>query len=190
MTPDVELALSPALTYERLTRARASGDAVAVAGRLALALLLIGTSVAVSATGRVSLELVVTIGLSWSVAVAVQVVAAAAVILPARARAVPAGRAFELWCQAHVPWSLWFLVSPVVLALTGFRIPNTILVAIALVPLVWTGVLLHAFARRVLRSPHPAVLTAVHQSIVWGLALCYAAFAFGGWDRVLDEIGL
>lgn len=190
MTTDVELALSPAVTYERLTRARTSGDAAAVAGRLALALLIIGTSVAVTATDRVSLVLVVTIGLSWSFAVAVQAVAAAAVILPARARTVTAPRAFELWFQAHVPWSLWFLLSPVFFAIVGFRIPDKILVATALVPLVWTGALLNAFARRVLGSPRPAVVTAVHQTVLWGLALCYAAFAFGGWDRVLDEIGL
>ena len=35
-----------------------------------------------------------------------------------------------------------------------------------------------------------ALATKLHQGIVWGLTLCYIAYAIGGWDRVLEEVGL
>jgi len=190
MTADVELAFAPAVTFERLARARAEGRVTALAGRLLLALAVLGTGVAVSATGRVSVELVAGIALSWSFALLVQAAAAALVILPARARTVTALRAFELWFQAHVPWSLWLLLPPLYFVAAGRHAPDGAVLAAALVPVVWTALLMRAFARRVLRSPRAEIVTVVHQTVLWGLTLCYFAFAMGGWDRVLAEVGL
>ena len=190
MNADLEIAISPAATFERLAATRASGRAGALAGRLLLALAVIGTSVAVAATGRVSFELVGGIALSWSFALLVQLLAAAAIIVPARERGATALRAFELWFQAHVPWSLWFVLPPLYFSLVGRRATETPLALAALVPIAWTAVLLHAFARRVLRSRRAAAIVLLHQGIVWGLTICYIAFAIGGWDRVLEEIGL
>src|SRR6185503_6765899 len=187
MTTDLQIALAPAATFERLANARASGRAGALAGRVLLALAVIGTSVAVHAASRVSFELVGGIGLSWSFALLVQLLAAAAIIVPARARSVTALRAFELWFQTHVPWSLWFLLPALYFALAGRRVTETPLAVAALVPMAWTLVLLHAFAARVLRSRRAAAIVLLHQGIVWGLTLCYIAYAIGGWDRVLEE---
>ena len=190
MTTDLEIALAPAATFERLANARASGRAGALAGRVLLALAIIGTSVAAHAARRVSFELVGGIGLSWSFALLVQLLAAAAIIVPARARTVTALRAFELWFQAHVPWSLWFLLPAIYFSLAGRRVTETPLAVGAVVPMAWTLVLLHTFAARVLRSRHPAAIVLLHQGIVWGLTLCYITYAIGGWDRVLEEVGL
>ena len=190
MTADVALAFSPAATFERLARARARGRLAALAVRLLLAVAVIGTAVAVAATGRVSVGLVAGVGLSWSFAVAVQVAAAAAIILPARARTVTVLRAFELWFQAHLPWSLWFLLPPLYFAVSGERLHDSAVAIAAIVPMVWTVVLLRAFARRVLRSSRVVTIVTAHQLVVWGLTLCYVAYAIGGWDRVLHEVGL
>jgi len=190
VTADLEIALAPAATFERLANARRIGRAGALAGRLLLALAVIGTSVAVQAASRVSVDLVGGIALSWSFALLVQLLAAAAIILPARARTVTALRAFELWFQAHVPWSLWFLLPALYFSFAGSRVTEIPFVVAALVPLVWTIVLLRAFAARVLRSPRAAAIVLLHQGVVWGLTLCYIAYAIGGWDRVLQEVGL
>ena len=190
MTTDLQIALSPAATFERLANERATGRTGALVGRLLLALAIIGTSVAAHAASRVSFELAGGIGLAWSFALLVQLLAAAAVIVPARARTVTALRAFELWFQAHVPWSLWFLLPALYFSLVGRRVTETPLALAALVPLAWTIVLLYVFAARVLRSHRAAVIVLLHQGIVWGLALCYIAYAIGGWDRVLEEVGL
>ena len=190
MTTDLEIALAPAATFERLTNTRASGRADALVARLLLAVAIIGTSVAADAARRVSFALVGGIGLSWSFALLVQLLAAAAIIVPARARTVTALRAFELWFQAHVPWSLWFLLPALYFSVAGRRLTDTPLAVGALVPLAWTIVLLHAFAARVLRSRRAAVIVLLHQGIVWGLTLCYLVYAIGGWDRLLEEVGL
>jgi hypothetical protein len=190
MTPDLALALAPAATYDALAHARTTGRAGALAGRLLLAVAVIGMGVAVAATGRVSVELLAGVGLSWSFAVAVQALAAAVIILPARARTVTVLRAFELWFQAHVPWSLWLLLPALYAAATGGRLNEGTIVLAALVPMAWTVLLLRAFARRVLRARHVVVVIAAHQLVVWGLTIGYIAFAIGGWDRVLDEVGL
>jgi hypothetical protein len=190
MTTDLQIALAPAATFERLAHVRTTGRAGALAGRLLLALAIIGTSVAAAATSRVSIELVGGIGISWSFALLVQLLAAAAIIVPARTRTVTALRAFELWFQAHVPWSLWFLLPALYFALAGRRVTETPLALAALVPLAWTIVLLHAFAVRVLRSRRAAAIVLLHQGIVWGFTLCYIVYAIGGWDRVLEEVGL
>ena len=99
-------------------------------------------------------------------------------------------RAFELWFQAHVPWSLWFLLPALYFSLAGRRVTEAPLAVAALVPIAWTIVLLHAFAARVLRARRAVAIVVLHQGIVWGLTLCYIAYAIGGWDRVLEEVGL
>jgi len=190
MNDDVQLAFAPDATYARLVRERATAQVGPMLGRIALALAVIGTSVAVAATGRVSIELVTTIGVSWSFALLVQAIAAAAVIVPARTRRVTATRAFELWFRAHLPWTVWFLVPAGVFGLTGVRFSETALFAGALVPLVWTILVLRAFGRQVLGVTRVSAMAAVHQVVVWGLALSYIAFAIGGWDRVFDYLGL
>lgn len=190
MSTDVELALAPADTFDRLARARTAGSVTALVGRILLGLAILGTSVAVSATGRVSTRLVAITAASWSFVLLVQVIAAAVVILPARARLVTRLRAFELWFQAHLPWSLWLLLPPLYFVITGRRITDTVLMGAALLPMTWTALLMRAFSQRVLRSRRAHVVTLVHQTVLWGLTLCYIAFAIGGWDRVLDEVGL
>ena len=130
------------------------------------------------------------IGLAWSFALLVPLRAAAAIWVPARGRAVTALRAFELCFQTHVPWSLWLLLPALYFSLAGRRVTETPLALAALVPIAWTIVLLHAFATRVLRSRRAAAFVLLHQGLVWGLTLCYITYAIGGWDRVLEEVGL
>ena len=65
-----------------------------------------------------------------------------------------------------------------------------VLLVTALVPLVWTVFMLRAFGRQVLGIRHIGATATLRLAIVWGLTLTYIAFAIGGWDRVLEEIGL
>jgi hypothetical protein len=187
---DVQLALAPESTFDRLVRARQTGSAAALTGRLLLTIAVMGVSVAIDATGRASLELAASIGASWSFVLLVQALAAAAVILPARARAVTGPRAFELWFQAHLPWSLWLLLPAIAALVIGHKVGDTTLAGLALIPLGWSALLLRAFARHVLRARRALLVVAVHQAVLWGLALCYITYAVGGWDRMLAEIGL
>jgi hypothetical protein len=60
----------------------------------------------------------------------------------------------------------------------------------ALIPMAWTALMMRAFARRVLQSTRAEIVTLVHQTVLWGLTLCYIAFAIGGWGRILDTVGL
>lgn len=190
MTGDVELAVFPAATFNRLVRARRTGSVRSLAGRILLALAVIGISVAIDATGRATVELTAGIGASWSFVLLVQALAAAAIIVPARERAVTTLRAFELWFQAHVPWSLWLLLPALAALVIGRKVGDTTLESLALIPMAWTLLLLRAFARQVLRARHALLVVAVHQAVLWGLALGYVAYAIGGWDRVIAEIGL
>jgi hypothetical protein len=190
VTADVELAFKPASTYARLVRDRHTGSARALAGRVLLAIAAIGISVAIDATGRASVGLAAGIGASWSFALLVQALAAAAVILPARGRAVSTLRAFELWFQAHAPWSLWLLLPALTALVIGRKVGDPTLEGLALIPMAWTPVLLWFFARRVLRARRALAVVLVHQAVLWGLASCYVAYAIGGWDRVLAELGL
>ena len=190
MTTDVRLAFAPGATYARLVQDRTSGHAGALLARLALAVAIIGTSVASAATGRVSLALVASVGASWSFALLVQVLAAAAIIVPARSRRVTTLRAFELWFRAHLPWTLWLLLPPLIFVATGTQVPDTVIFGTALVPVAWTVVVVRAFARHVLATRRVATAAAVQQAIVWGCTIAYIAYAIGGWDRVLTEVGL
>jgi hypothetical protein len=190
VTGDVELAIFPAATFDRLVRARRTGSLGSLARRIVLALAVLGVSIGIDATGRASVGLASGVGISWSFVLLMQAVAAAAVILPARERAVTMLRAFELWFQAHVPWSLWLLLPALTATVLGHKVGDGKLAGLALIPLAWTLLLLRAFARQVLRAPRPLLVVAVHQAVLWGLAVCYITYAVGGWDRMLAQIGL
>jgi len=171
MNQDVRLAFAPDATYAQLVTERATAQVGPILGRIALAAAVIGTSVAVAATGRVSLGLVATIALSWSFALLVQAIAAAAIIVPARARRVTAARAFELWFLAHVPWTLWFLVPAAFSGITAAHVSESLRFVGALVPIVWTILVLRAFGRQVLGATRVGTLAMAHQVIVWALTL-------------------
>jgi len=189
---DPQVAWSPAATYRALVRKSPPTHAAHLAGRLALVALIIGTTIAISSTGRVMLPLVARTTLCWFFVVIVQMVAAALLIGSASGRAVAFPRAMALFFLGHAPWSLWLLAFAArsAVARAGGGILDLFLLT-ALVPLVWTIVIMSAFCREVLglSARAAALRTFGHQALIWTFTFIYAAVVVQAWPRFLNLLG-
>jgi hypothetical protein len=187
MSPELQVMAAPARAYRRLTPGHDAGVAGAF-GRLASAALVLGTALAIYATGRVTAGLVVSLALCWSFVLAVQL--AGAVVLLAWGRPPSLGRAsaIDLLFMGQGPWSLWLLAIAAWSAWLPNR-PSTELAVLctAIVPLVWTLIILFSFCGVVLQAPpwRAAALTLLHQLTVWSLTFLYIAAAIALWPRLL-----
>jgi len=183
----LRLALAPALGYVSLLAARRTATWPAALAGPARALGIIGVLVSIATTGRLTLELALTLAAAWSFAVLIQVVAAAAIVGTAPRRAAGRRRAFELLFLGDAPWSLW-LLGATASAVALDRIALTPLAVTMVVPIAWTMVIVAAFCREVLGADRRGAMirAAVHQAIVWGLALQVAAIAAGSWGRLIQ----
>ena len=189
MNLDAQLALSPARVYRALVR---ESRRVALVPRLALTMLLLGSAVSTSAAERVTLGLVASTAVCWSFVAGIQVVIASLLIVSAPRRRSTVGRALRLFFLGHVPWSLWILTfgaRAVVTSSAGGVID--LFLATALVPLVWTIVIVAAFCREVLgtSSRDAAFRTFVHQAFSWTVALLYVVVMVQAWPRLLRLVG-
>jgi hypothetical protein len=108
---------------------------------------------------------------------------------PGRRLSVP--RCLELLFAAHLPWSLWMLVTIGIDTFTPVPIPLVIQVLSLLVPAVWTTIILSAFCRIVLGcTPARAhLLIVAHQAMTWTAFFGYVVLVSGLWPRVLAFIG-
>jgi hypothetical protein len=189
LSADVLLAIAPAREYQRLVQEPGTIGPVAALRRPAFVALLIGVLLAICATGRVTLGLVASTTACWSIAPAVQAAAGAAIIASSRRRQVGMARAVDLFFAGHVPWSLWML------AVAGWSMlrepaPITVLLSSVAIPVAWTAVIVFAFCRTVLQAGARGALvrTAVHQALIWGVAVAIAVPNVGGWARVVATI--
>ena len=178
------VALAPGATYGALAASRAHASWIqALAGPLITAVVL-GTTLSVAATHVASLRAVIGVALFWSFVPAVQLFSAWTICRrPPRAN-VTLPRAIELLFLAHLPYSLWL----VGFAAGSFAVPPgpalvNGLLASAVVPVVWTPLLIAAFGRAVLGcTPREARRrTIAHQAITWGVILALAILAYQPW---------
>jgi predicted nucleic acid-binding protein len=190
LSPDLRVALTPRSAYTTLAAEHAGGPLAAL-GRPALVALILGTAIAVSSTHRVTLKLVASTTICWTFVVVVQLLAATVLIASARRRRVGMLRALELFFISHAPWSLWILAFAVRAALwrSGGGMTDPFLLT-ALVPLVWTGVIVSAFCREVLGiSGRAATLrTLWHQGLIWTIAFIYVVVVVQAWPRFLNLV--
>lgn len=188
---DLHVTVSPGKAYGILAGEHAAVGPLVAVKRPALVALILGTTIAISATHRVTLTLVASTSLYWSFAPLVQMLAAAIVIASSRQRRLGMARALDLFFMGHVPWSLWILAFGVRAAIGphGTGITDYFLIS-ALVPLVWTAIIVFAFCRTVLNSSPRGALrrTLLHQGIIWTFTIAYVVMAVQAWPRFLKAL--
>jgi hypothetical protein len=185
---DLRLLVAPSETYRKIGESPADSRAAlsrAVA-RVVAPAIIAGITTAVAATGRISWSLAATGAACWSFLAPLQIVTAAAVILPANRR-VTFPRALELFFLGHAAWSLWLVLSAAVLLVAPGGVPLDAVLLSALVPLVWTAIVIRAFFREVLQLERrrAAMWTAIHQALTVLVIVLYVGWAVQLWPRVL-----
>jgi hypothetical protein len=162
--------------------------------------LVIGTAVPIMAVQRVTLGLLVSSALSFSFVVAIQMAVGAAIVATGGGR--PSGRPFnaashrtslpralDLWFAGHVPYSLWLLTVAAVFASMPAASMD-LLIALAVIPAIWTAVIVAAFCRRVLGTSRAGARwrAAVHFLVIWTIGFQLVALSAGGWFQVYGPI--
>jgi hypothetical protein len=186
ISSELQVALSPSATFDRLLIDEAHVRGWRLLRRPAMVLVAIAVLVPIAAVQRVTLALVVTAALSWSFVIAIQMIVGASVIGSAPARVVRGLRALDLWFAGHIPYSLWMLVSFGIMALSSTD-PLRLVIAAAIVPAIWTAFIVTAFCRTVLRTSVSGARwrAAAHFVATWAITLSYIAWAAGGWFQLL-----
>jgi len=186
---ELQVALAPAATYERLLSScgpAKAGHYVRSLRLPAMVVLVIAVMAPIMAVQRVTIGLVATAALSWCFVVALQAIVALAVIASAPARKVATLDALDLWFAGHVPYSLWMLCAfGVMAAMTTGR--DRLLIASAVVPAIWTAFIVAAFCRTVLGATASGARwrAAAHFVAIWAITASYIAWAAGGWFQLL-----
>ena len=182
---ELQIALAPQASYQRFRSAVLPGR-LHVLRRLALIVLVIAVMAPIMAVQRVTLGLVATAALSWSFVVALQAMVGIGLIASAPSRSVGALQALDLWFAGHLPYSVWMLCAfgLTAMAKTG---PIRLVILSAVVPAIWTAIIVAAFCRTVLgTTPSGARWRAVaHFVSIWAITLGYIAWAAGGWFQLL-----
>lgn len=150
-----------------------------------LASLLIGCAASVASTNRITLSLAVGLSLSWMFVPLTQVLIAAVIVATARAPRMGGLRAVALLLRGHAPWSLFLLLAAGIVALGGYP-AYRVMTVVAIVPMLLTLRIVHAFSREVLDAgARGAVVRAVaHQGLTWLVAAVYLDKAVGLTPRV------
>jgi hypothetical protein len=168
-------------------------SAASVARRVVSLHLLLAVCVSLAATQRVTVTLVASVFVCWLVVPFTQLVAATVFVRSAPGRPASMTVALDRLFAAHGPWSGWLVLVAAASMVTGnlAAIPLSLLLASALVPLVWTGMLLHRYATGVLglSGTRAVVQVAVHQAVVWGIAFVFAAWAVALTPRLAGSAG-
>ena len=188
---DLRLALSPTETYRQSIAEPVRGSWLRALERIAFVALLIGTAVTLSSARRLPPGLVLMGIVCWSFVPITQWLIGLVVIGRAPGRPLSVPRCLELLFAAHLPWSLWMLVTIGIDTFTPVPIPLVIQVLSLLVPAVWTTIILSAFCRIVLGcTPARAhLLIVAHQAMTWTAFFGYVVLVSGLWPRVLAFIG-
>jgi hypothetical protein len=188
LSSEATVALAPAAGYRRLLENNTPVPWWRALERPAVVLLIVGVVVPVMALQRVTIGVVATAALSWSFVLAIQSLTGAAVIASVPARSIDATRALDLWFAGHLPFSLWLLVTAGWVAMSA-SMSMEVLVLSAVVPSVWTAIIVSAFCRTVLGTTRNGGRwrAAGHSMATWGVGLSYIAWAVGGWFRLLGQ---
>jgi hypothetical protein len=192
LSSELQVALAPAATYQRLVSPAGSGPAeaghyVRLLRRPAFVVLVIAVMAPIMAVQRVTLGLVATAALSWSFVVALQSIVGIGLIATAPSRKLSVLQALDLWFAGHLPYSLWMLCAFGLMAMSKTG-PLRLAVLSAIVPAVWTAFIASAFCRTVLGTTASGARwrTAAHFVSIWAIALSYIAWAAGGWFQLIS----
>jgi hypothetical protein len=158
-----------------------------VAARALIPAVIAGVATAVTSTGRISWSLALSGALCWSILAVLQAATAVSVVAPSL-RGAPSSRGLELFFLGHAAWSMWLILGAA--AVFGGA-PSSVVIVTALVPLVWTAVVVYAFFRQVagLDAGLAFWRTAIHQALTGALILLYFAWAVQLWPRILSLRG-
>ena len=181
------VAFAPSATYKAMAASGADASwRQALSGPL-LASLVLGTSLSIAGTHVASIPAVIGVAVFWGFVPAVQLFSAWTICRRAPRAVVTLPRAIELLFLAHLPYSLWLMAfAAMSFALASApALVNTFLLT-ALLPAVWTPVLIAAFSRTVLGcTPRDARRrTFVHQALTWGVIVAMAILAYQPWTRI------
>ena len=182
---ETQLALAPGATYAWLL----AEPRVPVWRRLGVILLVMAVAIPIMAVQRVTIGLVTVSAICWSFALAIQLVTGALIIASVPSRRIGLRPALGLWFAGHLPYSLWLLVTAALMANLSFGSLETV-IALAVIPSVWTAVIVSAFCRVVLASSHAGARwrAAAHFFAVWTISLQYVAWGAGGWFQITSAI--
>jgi hypothetical protein len=189
LAPDVHVALAPDRCYQQLISDDDQIDVWRMLRRPLIVALVIGTAVPIMAVQRITLGLLVSSALSFSFVVAIQMAAGAALIATGASRRASLPRALDLWFAGHAPYSLWWLA--VAAAFASMPAASMfLLIALAVVPAVWTAVIVAAFCRQVLGASRAGARwrAAVHFLAIWAIGFELVALSAGGWFQVYAPV--
>jgi hypothetical protein len=181
ISDELRVMIAPRATYRRLCEEPRRPGMRALLRRPATMAVIIGGTITLTTAGALPPGLFVSSVLCWTVVPLAQLLVAAALIAVAgRGRAVPFAGAIDLFFVGHAPWSAWLLalgaVATANLPIGLFGLPRVPLVfATALVPLVWTAIILFAFCRTVLAATRWAAVgwTLGYQLAIYAVAYLY-----------------
>ena len=150
----IALAVAPGPVYRTLLSTGAAGSWPRASRTPILIAALLGIVTSIAATGRITLSLALSGLVCWSFVPLLQMATAAALVASVRERPVSLTRGIELLFAGHGPWSLWLVA---IAALQLISPAQSIALASAVVPAVFTARILSAFGREVLAlSPQAA----------------------------------
>jgi hypothetical protein len=181
--------LAPEATYRQLMTGSWSSGWLTALKRPALVALILGTGIAISATRHVAVGLVISLTAWWSFAVIIQLLAAIVLITSARHRSVSIHRGIDLLFAGHAPWSLWLLIFALPSVSRSVMLETILMTAI--VPFLWTGVILFAFCRQVLKDDRKHALrrTLVHQGFILVFIVTFVVLAIAAYPRLMATLG-
>jgi len=192
MSPDLRVMLFPSSAYRTLAPLAAGTTLHAALGRPLLVAIILGCAMAISATGRITIGLALSTILCWSFVPALQMLTGAWMLTRGTGDPKTAAQ-MDLWFMGHAPWSLWILVSAAMFTWSGETTRlEWFVVASALIPAVWTGIITRAFCRIVQQAPmRSAVRRAIaHQIVTVALVVAYLFAVARPWARILEMVRL
>jgi hypothetical protein len=189
VSDDVRVAFAPDETWRALLDDAVTPSLPRTLAQVALANAVLVFMMPLMVTGHVTIGSLAFSALCWGFVAALQAGLGAAIVSSSPARRVGVLRGLELWFTAHLPFSLWLLVVAAFVMYTN-RLAQLWVLATAIIPAVWTNVLLRSFCRVVLgRSARDAGRrVAFAQTAAWLLVLAYVLFAAGGANGVLTFV--
>jgi hypothetical protein len=192
LSDEARVMMAPRSAYYRLARLAADPPRPSWAAALrrpALAALVIGGAVALTSTGGATVLTLVSTTLCWSFVPGVQLIVAVVLIGLCRRPGLRLASAVDLFFAGQGPWLLWTL-GVAAAALLEFRLADhavprlRYVLMLALVPLLWTWVIVFAFCRAVLGLDARRALgwTALYEGTIWGIAYLYlGGMTFQAW---------
>ena len=189
LSAEVRIAFAPDKTYRELAVGTEQVGVWRMLRRPLIVLVVIATAVPMMAVQRITLALFAFSIASFGFVLLIQIAVAAGIIASAPARRASMPRALDLWFAGHAPYSLWLLTAALFFAMSPWASLDG-LIALAIVPAVWTAVIVAAFCRHVLGVGPAAArwLAALHFIVIWATTFEIVAVSAGGWFQITGSV--